>query len=668
MKPRYRLNLLGGRRTAGEETTSTMAQDPHTAPASESSRGGRAFVLGLIIVAAFTVAGCFSVLLRYEIIGTGYLPRGAVALLLVLVLVTALIRRVIRKRGFQRKHALLIFGMLLAMAGIPGQEYSQHVYLNQLGMVYYTSPDIAPPDLWLDDLNPNLVPSTDRNSPIIRWAYEGVPPGASVPYEKWITPLLVWTPFYFALYWVILCFSALMAHRWEDQEKVLYPLTTVPVELVPAARQTVAPALRNKLLWVCFAATTLLYVVKGIHTYIPSVPNIDLQRRAGIIFAEGPARVFNNLQLHVYPEMIGIAYLLSAEVGFSLWFSYWVRHLEMFFRESIGLQANHWDFLAFQSVGSYAVLGGALLWSARKYLAEVFRRGLSSAVGRGEAVDPVHSVAAPGFIVGMVFIWVWCAWIGMDFVLAAAMYLSFILVSLVVARVICEAGMFLYSSPFRLNDVILDIGGFRNLGAQNVTLMTMTSWAEIRATATMNMPYMFMGFKLGTLGHIDRRVMFWAMYAAVVVAILCSHFASIFAIYHWSVPKLGWWPQGSSQNTVNNLARQLQSPQEMTLGNWASIGLGAGTTFLLVAMRQRFLWWPWHPLGFVAWLGWPIDRYWLSILIGWIAKIAVVRFQGYKAFSSFRPAAFGLILGICFILTVWLVIHLFMPGPPLLIE
>ena len=89
---------------------------------------------------------------------------------------------------------------------------------------------------------------------------------------------------------------------------------------------------------------------------------------------------------------------------------------------------------------------------------------------------------------------------------------------------------------------------------------------------------------------------------------------------------------------------------------------------LLVAMRQRFLWWPWHPLGFVAWLGWPIDRYWLSILIGWLWKVCVVRVLGYRAFSGFRPAAFGLILGICFILSVWLVVHMVVPGPPVLIE
>jgi len=644
--------------------------DPADAPTlPEPSRGSpRALLLGLIIAAAFSVAGSFSVLLRYEIIGTGYLPRGAVTVLLALVSITWLMRRLARKTGLRRKETLLIFGMLMAMGAVPGQEFSQHVYLNQIGIVYYATPDIAKPSLYLDDLNPHLVPSKDRDDPVVRYAFEGVPPGASIPWGKWIVPLLVWTPFWFALYWVILCFAGVMAHRWEDQEKVLFPLTAVPAELVARDEHRVAAPFRNRMLWVCFTGATGIYILKGLHTYYPGLPDINLQRVGGVIFGEGPARVFNNLPLHVYPEMIGISYLLSAEVGFSLWFSYWLRLLETFGREAVGLQTNHWDFFAYQTVGGYAVLGLALLWSARRYLASAFGGGFRGLLGRGTAEDPLHILAAPGLVGGMVFLWWWCAKVGLSLTWAVVMYLSFLVVSLVVARVICEAGMFIYSSPFRLNEVIFDLAGVKQIGARNVALMTMASWAQIRSTATVNLTAVLQGFKLGSLADIDRRRMFWAMYGAIVVAILCSHVSSIYTIYTWSVPKLGWWPQGSSLGATNTLARKLQSPIEMSLGNWAAIGVGGATTLLLVAMRQRFLWWPWHPLGFVAWLGWPIDRYWLSIFIGWLWKVAVIRLAGYKSFSAYRPMAFGLILGICFILTVWLAVHMVVPGPPVLIE
>ena len=84
----------------------------------------------------------------------------------------------------------------------------------------------------------------------------------------------------------------------------------------------------------------------------------------------------------------------------------------------------------------------------------------------------------------------------------------------------------------------------------------------------------------------------------------------------------------------------------------------------MAALRRRFVWWPLHPLGFVTWLSWPIDRYWSSIFIGWVLKTVVVRVAGYRGFRRLRPVAVGLILGMNVIFTVWLIVHLIWPGPP----
>ncbi|MFW6156860.1 MAG: DUF6785 family protein, partial [Armatimonadota bacterium] len=183
--------------------------------------------IGLLMVVAFTVVGCFGVFLRYEIIGTGYLPRGAVCILLALIGANAamrLIGRFTKRLRLTSRELLLIFLMLLVAGAIAGQEFAQHVYLNLMGLVYYATPDIAPPELYLEDLDPLLVPSTSPQDPVIRWAYEGLPPGRSIPWRGWLRPLLVWTPFFFAVYWLVICFMATLAHRWEREGRLLYPL------------------------------------------------------------------------------------------------------------------------------------------------------------------------------------------------------------------------------------------------------------------------------------------------------------------------------------------------------------------------------------------------------------------------------------------------------------
>ncbi|MGD9498357.1 MAG: DUF6785 family protein, partial [Armatimonadota bacterium] len=564
---------------------------------------------------------------------------------------------------------LLVFLMLLMVGAIAGQEFSQHVYLNILGLVYYATPDIAPPELYLEDLNPMLVPATSRDAPVVRWAWEGLPPGRAIPWREWVTPLAVWTPLWFAVYWLVLCSAAIIAHRWEREEKLLYPLVQVPVEVVEDEPLLASPLTRSPLMWGGFAAAVLLYSLKGVHAYWPVLPDINLQRETQTVLG-GPWSAFNRIPTHWYPEMVGVAYLLTAEVGFSLWFFYWFRRIQEFIRISAGIKAGHYDFYKYQTIGGYAVLAVALLWSARQHLRRAFGVALGTVHPRPGAADAdePYRLAVLGLLGALAFIVWWCSYFGMSTVWALVQYAALPLVGLVVARVVCEAGMFIYSSPFRLNETMFEMVGTETLGRLNVTLLTMTSWAQIRSTATMNVAAAAQALKIGTELRARRgRIMLVAM-AGVMVAILCAHATSLYVIYAWSVPKLGWWPSGSSLSTTNTLVRYLKTPTKMAPADWVALGLGAGLTWSLVVLRRQFTWWPLHPLGYVTWLGWPIDRYWMSIFVGWLMKATVVRFGGHRAFNRLRPLAFGLILGVSVVLTFWIVIHFFYPAPSLVRE
>lgn len=644
-----------------------------TAQGSEAAGvTARAIIVGLVMVVLFTVVGCFGVFLRYEIIGTGYLPRGAVCILLALVGANAAMRlvgRFTRRWRLNSRELLLVFLMLLVVGAIAGQEFAQHVYLNLLGIVYYATPDIAPPELYLEDLNPMLVPGTSPQDAAVRWAYEGLPPGQGVPWRAWLTPLLVWTPFFFAIYWLVLCFMATLAHRWEREERLLYPLVEVPVETVTGEPSHASQLVRSPMMWLAFTIACILYSIKGVHAYWPAIPDINLQRSTQTTLG-GPWSAFNSIPTHIYPEMIGVAYLLTSEVGFSLWFFYWFRRVQQFIRIAVGIDVGHYEFFEFQTIGGYAVLAGAMLWSAREHLRKAVGVALGFVRRRPDApdADEPYRLSVLGFLGALIFVIWWCTYFGMSPTWAFVQYAAFPLVGMVVARVVAEGGMFIYSSPFRINESIIDIVGGERLGAQNTALLTMTSWTQIRSTATMNMAAVVQGLKIGSEMRARRAQIILVAMAAVVVAILASHITSLYVIYNWSVPKLGWWPSGSGLNTTTRLARFVESPGGMSGSNWVGLALGAAMTWGLVVMRRQFVWWPLHPLGYVTWLGWPIQRYWMSIFIGWLWKATVVKFGGYRAFNRLRPIAFGLILGVSVILTFWIVLHYFYPAPSLVRE
>ena len=161
----------------------------------------KALVLGFMAVVGITVAGCFSAFLRYDLIGTGHLPRCALFPLMLLMLLNAIWKKLLRRALFKRSELLFIYCTILIMTGIPGQQYADYLYLGLVAPVYYSNPRNMPELLqhevpnWLNYIPDWFVPSKDARSGVISWVFEGMPEGAKIPWQPWVTPLLVWTLF-----------------------------------------------------------------------------------------------------------------------------------------------------------------------------------------------------------------------------------------------------------------------------------------------------------------------------------------------------------------------------------------------------------------------------------------------------------------------------------------
>ena len=90
----------------------------------------------------------------------------------------------------------------------------------------------------------------------------------------------------------------------------------------------------------------------------------------------------------------------------------------------------------------------------------------------------------------------------------------------------------------------------------------------------------------------------------------------------------------------------------------AHIGVGATITTALSVLRLNFAWWPLHPIGFLMAYSAPMQRIWLSVFIGWILKVLIVRFGGANMFRTARPLFIGMIMGEAAAAAFWLVVSL----------
>ncbi len=80
----------------------------------------------------------------------------------------------------------------------------------------------------------------------------------------------------------------------------------------------------------------------------------------------------------------------------------------------------------------------------------------------------------------------------------------------------------------------------------------------------------------------------------------------------------------------------------------------------LMFLRHRFLWWPFHPLGFaIGTVSFILGRIWFSVFLAWIFKLTILKYGGVKLYRSTRPLFMGLVLGQVCNAGFWLIVDTF---------
>ena len=72
---------------------------------------------------------------------------------------------------------------------------------------------------------------------------------------------------------------------------------------------------------------------------------------------------------------------------------------------------------------------------------------------------------------------------------------------------------------------------------------------------------------------------------------------------------------------------------------------GLALSLFLTAMRGRFLWWPFHPVGLAVSSSWAMQYMWCPLLIAWTVKYLIMRGGGLRGYRAALPFFLGLMLG-----------------------
>jgi len=352
--------------------------------------------------------------------------------------------------------------------------------------------------------------------------------------------------------------------------------------------------------------------------------------------------------------MVGFFYLVHLDAAFSLWFfnllSLVVRGMMNIFgitmRESLGIYGTPSPIFAHLGMGAMITLVLAGLWVGRSHLKDVLKKAFTgdrSIDDSGEVLS--YGTAVWGTIVGSIIMTIWLTMSGIPLTATVLFLFGAILLFVGLTRVVSESGMAEAVASTISSSFVISGIGTSPLGPGGLTAMSLTYvWSADLRTFVMASAANSLRIIDGETRH--KRPLFWAMMLSIVLTLVSSIWMLLKLAYHYGgINCNDWFFIGGARAPYDFFVSKILNPTGPNWLGWYITAGGAGGMLFLMLMRARFLWWPFHPIGFAIGPIWIMDQIWFTVFLAWLIKTVIVRYGGLRLFQKFRPMFLGLILG-----------------------
>ena len=584
---------------------------------------------------------------------------GAVLLLFALTLLINPVLTLIHPRArLNRRELLVIYAMMVMASPIPTLNLMLPFFKTILRPFYFATPENQWRELILPHIPHWLMP---HDPEVARLFYEGGAQGQPIPWGNLQPYFLVWAPFIWALFLMMIATMVVMRKQWVENERLIYPLMRVPLAMTEQGRygERISPFFKNPVMWAGFAIPALWGTMHGLYNYFPEIipfaQSVDPFRMDLLVFPSGDEGRANPAYLEVASRFnfLGFFYFVKTDIAFSLWFfnllSFVVRGIFGIFG-IIGSQPDWGRYspvpnliLAQQSMGAMLVLFLGGLWVARRHLRDVFRKaflGDPAVDDSGEILSyrgaVILLIASSAVLVG----WLWLAglplWCGLAVLfLAVALIFGF-------SRVVAEGGLASGEPPVVPAGFLVSAVGSSVIGPQGlVVLATTFMWTTARNFVMISCAH---SLRLGQELGGGKRPLFWVMILALTVALggaiwmimVLAHEHGAYNLYrdgHWGPVDYDF-----AEHFIRN-------PSEPHVWLWLNVAIGATIMTLLTVARSLYTWWPLHPLGYAIGPELLMDHFWFDMFLAWLIKVLVLKYGGVRLYMKTRPFFMGMILG-----------------------
>ena len=644
---------MAASQTPGEQTATGGREQAPVTP--------RAVILSLVIAAVIGFTFPYAnLVVRGTRPANTSLPLGTIALLCLLVaLVNPALKLVRRNIALRRSELLVVFVAALLASSVVTWGMIGQLLPIMTGAGYYATPE----NHWDEMFGETAVEwLAVQDEGAVRGFYEAGREGSGVPWQPWLLPIGMWLLFVAALSAASIGLMILLHRRWSEHERLVYPLMWLPIEMLKdESPNTLVPSLlRNRLFWIGAGAAILLTVAVGLRRYYPAFPPIKL--RHNIIVPMQNERL--TLRLWTNPSVVAFAYLINADLSFSLWTFAVASAVQtpLFRLMGVGVGAKEIysagsQVVSNQAMGAMVFMVGASLWAAREDIAAAFGAMLGG-VGdrsRGQATPPavVGAVCLSVGLIGMIW---WLVASGLTIAAAVILVVAALVTFTALTRAAVQGGVPVARAALIPQSVVLHALGTAGVGVQGITSLAYSfAWsADIRVFL---MPFAAHGLKVWDESGVSRRRFLPLAAGALSVALAVAIVTTLTLAYSRGGVSLSSWLFGGCPRAAFTYAAAVtQNPIVPSVGWWMWMVAGSVVMWGLTTMHMRFIGWPLHPIGFAIAPTQPVQDLWGSILVGWLIKAGVLRYGGYRIYDHGIRVMLGLIFGQFMASAFWLVL------------
>ncbi|MFT5089744.1 MAG: hypothetical protein ACI906_001011 [Candidatus Latescibacterota bacterium] len=622
----------------------------------------RAILVGLFMAAFMGVAIPWGdMIIKGSQMGVWNTNPGAIFLFFILVaIVNSLLGMLHRRLALDPGELAVIYIMLLVANTLPARGFAAYVPAVATGAFYYATPENS----WKEQVLPYLPEwAMVHDETAVRQYYEGAEAGQSVPWEFWLGPLAYWLLFGMALYLVMVSVSVILRRQWVERERLVYPMMHLPQHMLREDEHGNKTFFRSWAMWLGFLLPCLIVSVNALHNYFEFFPSITTNFGVVPLFRNSISIGFS-----LSFTMLGFSYLINRNIAAGLIFFFLLNVVEQGYFRMVGIKIDagpvgafgHYaqPIIIYQAMGAMFVLVLTGLWNARAHLADVGRKAF---FGDEQVDDSDEMMSYRAAVISLILgtgtltVWLWGA--GLPLWVVPLLLFSCFAIFLTITRVVAEGGVAVMFPPITGPDFTTAAIGTTALGSSGgAALATTYVWGT--DVLVLLMAACSNGLRLADEFVPRKRRLFWAIMATIVVSICSALWIRLVVAYaHGAINLNQFYADNAAQYPYRFMAIVATYPQGPHWDGLLQVGLGAGIMAALELLHYRFLWWPFHPLGF------PISAafggMWFSVLVAYLFKGAVLKYGGPQLYRRTVPFFLGLVLGEIVTAGWWLVVDYF---------